>query len=116
MIAFKKEHEGKFANLYKVVDGKLVFVTCAMLGEDGKVILPDVTEKGDYVAMLCEYSDRLGDMDNDGILNTKDSLSILKDFIGLEKGKNPLVADMNSDGYVNSKDALIILKKFLGIE
>ena len=33
-------------NLYKSVDGKLVFVTCAKLGVDGKVILPDVTEKG----------------------------------------------------------------------
>ena len=116
MIAFKKEHEGKFANLYKVVDGKLVFVTCAMLGEDGKVILPDVTEKGDYVVMLCEFSDRLGDMDNDGILNAKDSLAVIKNFLEIEKGANPLVADMNSDGYVNSKDALIILKKFLGIE
>ena len=31
-------------NLYKSVDGKLVFVTCAKLGVDGKVILPDVTD------------------------------------------------------------------------
>ena len=31
-------------NLYKSVDGKLVFVTCAKLGVDGKVILPNVTD------------------------------------------------------------------------
>lgn len=31
-------------NLYKSVDGKLVFVTCAKIGVDGKVILPDVTD------------------------------------------------------------------------
>ena len=29
-------------NLYKSVDGKLVFVTCAKLGVDGKVILPEI--------------------------------------------------------------------------
>ena len=41
-------------NPNKSVDGKLVFVTCAKLGADGKVILPDVTENGDYVVMLCD--------------------------------------------------------------
>ena len=54
-----------FANLYKVVDGKLTFVICAKLGENSKVILPDVSDNGEYVAMICEFSDRLGDMDND---------------------------------------------------
>ena len=114
-ISFKASHAGKFANLYKNVDGKLTFVTCAKLGADGKVILPDVTEKGEYVAMLCEFSDRLGDMDNDGITNAKDALSVLKDSVGLEKGKNPLVSDMNNDGFINAKDALMILKKAVGL-
>ena len=41
-------------NPNKSVDGKLVFVTCAKLGVDGKVILPDVTENGNYVVMLCD--------------------------------------------------------------
>ena len=97
-IAFKAEHAGKFANLYKNVDGKLMFVTCAKLGSDGK------------------FSDLSGDIDNDGILNAKDALAVLKDFLGIEKGANPLVADMNSDGFINPKDAMIILKKYLGIE
>ena len=113
-IAFKSSSSGKFANLYKNVNGKLTFVTCAKLGEDGKVILPDVTEKGDYVAMLCDYSDRPGDMDNDGISNAKDALAVLKDSVGLEKGKNPLVSDLNNDGLINAKDALLILKKAVG--
>ena len=39
-------------NPNKSVDGKLGLVTCAKLGVDGKVILPDVTENGDYVVML----------------------------------------------------------------
>ena len=114
-ISFKASHAGKFANLYKNVDGKLTFVTCAKLGADGKAVLNDVAEKGDYVSMLCEYSDRPGDMDNDGIMNAKDSLAIIKDFIGLEKGVNPLVADINNDGFINAKDSLMILKKTVGL-
>ena len=99
----------------KVVDGKLVFVTCAKLGEDGKVILPDVVDKGDYVAMLCEFSDRLGDMDNDGVMNAKDAAAILKDIVEIEPGKNPLMADFNGDGRINAMDAAAILKRIVGL-
>ena len=115
-IAVKKAHAGKFANLYKNVSGKLVFVTCAKLGEDGKVILPDVVDKGDYVAMLCEFSDRLGDMDNDGIVNAKDAAAILKDIVEIEPGKNPLMADFNGDGRINAMDAAAILKRIVGLD
>ena len=114
-IAFKSSHAGKFANLYKSVDGKLEFVTCAKLGEDGKVILPDVTEKGDYIAMLCEFSDRLGDMDNDGVMNVMDAVAILKDIVEIEPGKNPLMADLNGDEKLNVMDAVAILKRIVGL-
>lgn len=114
-IAFKSEHAGKFANLYKSVDGKLVFVACAKLGADGKVLLPGVTEKGDYIAMLCEFSDLQGDMSNDGILNAVDASAILKDIVGLESGANPLMADFNGDGNVNAMDASSILKNIVGL-
>ena len=114
-IAFKSEHSGKFANLYNSVDGKLVFVTCAKLGADGKLFLPGVTEKGDYIAMLCEFSDLQGDMSNDGILNAVDASAILKDIVGLESGANPLMADFNGDGNVNAVDASSILKKIVGL-
>lgn len=114
-IAFKSEHSGKFANLYNSVDGKLVFVACAKLGADGKLFLPGVTEKGDYIAMLCEFSDLPGDMSNDGILNAVDASAILKDIVGLESGANPLMADFNGDGNVNAVDASSILKKIVGL-
>lgn len=114
-IAFKSEHAGKFANLYNSVDGKLVFVACAKLGADGKLFLPGVTEKGDYIAMLCEFSDLQGDMSNDGILNAVDASAILKDIVGLESGANPLVADFNGDGNVNAVDASSILKNIVGL-
>lgn len=114
-IAFKSEHSGKFANLYNSVDGKLVFVACAKLGADGKVLLPGVAEKGDYIAMLCEFSNLPGDMSNDGILNAVDASAILKDIVGLESGANPLMADFNGDGNVNAVDASSILKKIVGL-
>lgn len=114
-IAFKSEHAGKFANLYKSVDGKLVFVACTKLGADGKVLLPGVAEKGDYIAMLCEFSNLPGDMSNDGILNAVDASAILKDIVGLESGANPLMADFNGDGNVNAVDASSILKNIVGL-
>ena len=114
-VAFKTTHAGKFANLYKNVDGKPVFVTCAKLGADGKVILPEVTEKGDYAAMLCELSDRPGDMNNDGVMSAADSSDILKQIIGAANGANPAVADMNGDGKVTAADASEILKRIVGL-
>lgn len=114
-ISFKADFASQFANLYKSVDGKLVFVTCAKLGADGKVILPDVIEKGDYVAMLCEFSDLSGDMNNDGILNALDASAVLKDIVGLEPGKNPIMADFSGDGLMNAMDASAILKRIVGI-
>ena len=41
--------------------------------------------------------------------------TILKDIVGLEPGKNPLVADFNGDGKVNAMDASAILKRIVGI-
>ena len=115
-INFKATNSGKFANLFKKVDGKLVFVDNVKIDENGAAIGLEVSEKGEYVVMIGEFSDMPGDMDNDGIINAKDSLAVLKDFLGMESGTNPLVSDMNGDGFVNAKDALIILKKSLGIE
>ena len=114
-IAFKSEHAGKFANLYKSVDGKLVFVTCAKLGADGKVLLPNVTEKSDCIAMLCEFSGLSGDMSNDGVLNAVDASAILKDIVSQGSGVNPLMADFNGDGNVNAMDASAILKRIVGL-
>ena len=90
-------------------------MTCAKLGADGKVLLPGVTEKGDYIVMLCEFSDLLGDMSNDGVLNAMDASAILKDIVGLERGANPLMADFNGDGNVNAMDASAVLKKIVGL-
>ena len=114
-IAFKSAHSGKFANLFKKVDGKLVFADNVKIDENGNAIGLEVYEKGEYAVMLGDLSDRPGDMDNDGILNAKDALAVLKDFARLISGKNPLVCDINGDGYINANDALIILKMAAGL-
>ena len=114
-ISFKTEHAGKFANLYRVVDGKLVFVSCGKIAANGKAVMSNVSEKGDYIAMICEYSDLMGDVNNDGIVNPKDSTSSLSHFLEIEKCKNQLVADMNRDNFINPKDSYLILQRYLGI-
>ena len=70
------------------------------------------------IIILSAYRNMLvtqDDMDNDGILNAKDCLAILKDFLEIENGANPLVADFNGDGYTNAKDAAAILKRIVGL-
>ena len=114
-IAFSAAHAGDFANLYKMTDGKPVFMTCAKIGKDGRVILPEVTDKGSYIVMLSSFSDLGGDINNDGVLNAMDASAILKDAAGIEAGANPLVADVNGDGTVNTLDASDILKMIIGL-
>lgn len=110
---FFEKHAGKFAKLYRNSDGKYIYVGSAKIGSDGKVLLKDVKDKGDYVVMLEELSNVLGDMNNDGILNALDASAILKDIVGIEKGSNPAMADYNCDGIYNALDASAILKKSL---
>lgn len=114
-ISFKAAHAGKFANLFKKVDGKFVFVDNVKIDKNGNAIGLDVSEKGEYVVMLGEFSDRTGDMDNDGIVSAYDALAVLKESVGLEKGVNPLVADLDGDGFRSAMDALAILKMTVGL-
>lgn len=115
-IIFKEEHAGKFANLYKEVgDGIPEFLFTAEIGDGGKVKYEGIKDAGNYVVMIYEFSDLPGDMDNDGILNAKDALAILKDSVGAEKGINPYVADINNDGFINAMDAIEILKRSVGL-
>lgn len=105
-LTFDASHSGKFANLY-TKDKK--FVACAKLGKDGKATLSGVSEKADYIVTLCEFSDRTGDMNNDGFVNAKDAYATLLHAIEIEFGANPEVCDVNNDGFVNAKDAYGIL-------
>ena len=109
-LKFRKEFAGQFANLYKLTDGKLVFQNCVKVDKKGAAIIPGADTNGEYIVMVCEFSDRLGDMNNDGVLNALDASAILKSIIGAANGANPQMADFNGDGKVNAFDASAILK------
>lgn len=112
-VQFKNEYAGKFANLYLIKDGKAEFVSTAKISGDGSVTLPGASAKGEYVVMLCDYSDLYGDVNNDGVLNVLDVSAILKDIVGIAKCANAQMGDLNGDGTMNAVDASEILRKIV---
>lgn len=64
-----------------------------------------------YVATQ-EISGKIGDVNNDGNINAKDALIVLKIAVNKYTPSNneDFYADVNRDGYINAKDALEILK------
>ena len=114
-LSFRKEFAGQFANVFKLVDKKLVFHGCSMVGADGSAIITGAEAAGEYIVMVCEYSDVHGDADNNGILNALDAAALLKEIVGISESANPLVCDYNGDGAVNALDAAAILKSVVGI-
>ena len=115
-VSFKKEHNGKIANLYKKnEDSSYKFVNNVRLTNDGVANNLDVNTAGDYTIMLSELSDKLGDVNSDLYINANDALSILKHSVGLNININCAVADLNNDNYINAKDSLIVLKTSLGL-
>lgn len=113
-VCFKADFAGRFANLYKSADGKLVFMGCAKLDSTGKATVPGIDGKGDYAVMLSELSALPGDMNNDGILNALDASEILKYAVGISAGANLAAADLNGDGTVNASDAAAVLRMAVG--
>ena len=108
-VAFSKAYAGRFANLYKMVDGKLVFAGSVKVNANGNAALTDIGDKGDYVIMLCEYSDRKGDVNNDGAVDIADALALLRDVFGVEEAKNTAMRDYNGDGKNDVSDARDLL-------
>ena len=113
-LNFRKQFAGYFANLYRQVNGKPQFLKCAGVGEDGSAILSGTDSKGEYIVMVCAYSDLPGDMNNDGVLNALDASAVLKYIVGMGTAANPEVSDLNGDNTVNALDASVILKKAVG--
>ena len=109
-VKLNAKNAGMFANLYSIANGKTEFAGTAKIGKDGSVTLSGANVKGEYVIMVGEYSDLLGDADNDGALNALDASAILRHIVGIEDAENPLMADFNGDGIINALDASAILK------
>lgn len=109
-LTFRREFAGQFANVYRLTDGGLEFRCCTRISVDGTAAIPGAYTGGEYVVMVCEYSDLPGDFSNDGIMNALDAAMILKDIVGFSRGENPRMADFNSDGAMNALDASAILR------
>lgn len=76
--------------------------------------LTTLTEQGSF-SYYVPYI--LGDINNDGMWNTSDAMSVLRYAVGLEELTAPqlLAANVNGDSYINSTDALFILQYGVGI-
>lgn len=109
-ISFNKKEAGKFANLYRKNGDELVFVDNVKVDKNGYARGLEVEEKGDYVVMLCEFSDRLGDANNDGIVNAVDASTILRRIVELGDAENVEMLDYNGDGKINALDAAKLLQ------
>ena len=114
-FTFLKRYAGEFANVYKLVDGKLVFQTCVKLAEDGTAVVPGMSAPGEYAVMVCRYSDRQGDFDNNGVLDIYDAVALLRYSVGLDSGENLQLIDLNGDGMVNCADASMVLRWVVGL-
>lgn len=79
-----------------------------IVGEDGK--LEKVAEFGYYQAY------KLGDINNDGTVDSADALLALQYFVGIKTPTETqrLAANVNKDNTIDSADALLILKYFVG--
>ena len=113
-LKFRREFAGQFANVYRVKDKELIFQCCARVDSDGSVNISGVYP-GEYVVMVCEYSDVPGDVNNDGTLNALDAAELLKHIIGISGGANVMFADFNGDGAINALDASSILRSVIGL-
>ena len=109
-IQFKNEYVGKFANLYFIKDGKAEFAGTSRVDENGYAAMPGASAKGEYVVMLCDYSDLPGDVNNDGVLNALDASAILKEIVEIALCENPEMGDFNISGAMTALDAAAILK------
>ncbi len=112
-LTFRKEFAGQFANVYKLADNRLVFLQCVKITADGTALISGVNAAGEYAVMVCEYSDLIGDINNDGVLNAFDASAILRHITGIFEGMDILFADFNNDGTVNALDASAILKAII---
>ncbi len=108
-IRFDKEYAGSFANLYKAEDGTLTFVDCVKLDEKGNAKLLELSEKGDYIVLMGQYSMLLHDVNNDGDIDTEDVTALLFDIVQLQPAANPDMCDVTENGTINAYDAAALI-------
>ena len=82
--------------------------------KDGKVT---ITVNTSNIPYANNNVIKLGDINKDGKINTKDAREVLLAYIGKNKltEEERIIADVNKDGKINTKDARQILLYYLGV-
>ena len=103
---------------------KLQFKILEDLGEDGAALQISIDTAYDVNIEDVEFttsngkitmkSYTPGDVNEDGIINSKDSILLRKYILGGNAAINVDAADVNRDGVLNSKDSIILRKYILG--
>ena len=70
---------------------------------------------GEYAVMVSKYTDLLGDVNNNGIVDVRDAASLLRYTVRLEQCENLPMGEMNNDSIVDLADALTVLRKTVGL-
>ena len=113
-ISLRPGESGRFANLYRNNGGVRKNIGSAEFDADGSAVI-SVSEGGELIAMICEFSDVRGDADNDGYVNAKDAAHLLRYVVGMCQLNNSEMADFNLDGTVDARDAAAILRMVVGL-
>ncbi len=82
--------------------------------KDGKVT---ITVNTSNIPYANNNVIKLGDINKDGKINTKDAREVLLAYIGKNKltEEERIIADVNKDGKINTKDARQILLYYIGV-
>ncbi len=82
--------------------------------KDGKVT---ITVNTSNIPYANDNVIKLGDVNKDGKINTKDAREVLLAYIGKNKltEEQRIIADVNKDGKINTKDARQILLYYIGV-
>ena len=66
---------------------------------------------------FCAAAGRYGDIDGDGVSNSRDALIALESAVGLDVSAYPIaLGDVTGDGVTNTRDALVMLSAGVGID
>ena len=94
---------------WKLKDGTIIKSATAEIELDGETTITALYSTGDSADIVT--ADLTGDVNSDGVVNSKDLASFMSVFYG--SSKNEASADLNGDGKVNILDLIILKNKLL---
>lgn len=93
-----------------------IIISALVVAATAVPVFANVTGLMTSTSTTVEVVVKLGDVNNDNVIDAKDALAVLKYDVGLEQNDFTVAAaDVNIDGEVDAKDALEILKHDVGL-